>query len=208
MRSRDVMTKNVVTVTPATTVKDAADLMAARGFTALPVLDADGDLIGVVTEADVVRGRFPHDPRYLCTDEAGAAQLNGPPREPAVTVGAIMTSPATVMTSGSDVVDLVATMETAGVRSIPIVDGTRLVGIVTRRDLVRTLARPDASIATDVRHQLEVYGGPGRWTVDVVGGAVTIRDAFDSDTDLHVATVLAEAVPGVVVVHVERQGVQ
>ena len=64
MQSRDVMTENVVTVTPATTVKDAAELMAARGFTALPVLDADGDLIGLVTEADVVRGRFPHDPRY------------------------------------------------------------------------------------------------------------------------------------------------
>ena len=84
-----------------------------------------------------------------------------------VTVGAIMTSPATAMTSGSDVVELVATMETAGIRSMPIVDGTRLVGIVTRRDLVRTVARPDASVATDVRHQLEIYGGQGRWTVDV-----------------------------------------
>jgi len=206
MRSRDVMTENVVSVTPATTVKDAADLMAARGFTALPVLDAAGDLIGVVTEADVVRGRFPHDPRYLCTDEAGAAQLHGPQREPAVTVGAIMTSPATAMTSGSDVVDLVATMQTAGIRSMPIVDGTRLVGIVTRRDLVRTVARPDASIATDVRHRLEIYGGPGRWTVDVSNGAVTIRDAFDSATDRHAATVLAEAVPGVAVVHVDTRG--
>ena len=49
---------------------------------------------------------------------------------------------------------------------------------------------------------------PGRWTVDVSGGAVTIRDAFDSDTDLHIATVLAEAVPGVVVVHIEMQGVR
>ena len=114
-----------------------------------------------------------------------------------------MTSPATVMASGSDVVDLVSTMETAGIRSMPIVDGTRLVGIVTRRDLVRTLARADASIATDVRHRLEIYGGPGRWTVDVSNGAVTIRDAFDSATDRHAATVLAEAVPGVAVVHVD-----
>ena len=208
MQSRDVMIKNVVTVTPATTVKDAAALMAARGFTALPVLNADGDLVGLVTEADVVRDRFPHDPRYRCTDEAGVARPDDPPREPAVTVGAVMTSPATAMTSGSDVVDLVATMETAGIRSMPIVDGARLVGIVTRRDLVRTLARDDVSIAAEVCHQLEIYGGPGRWTVDVSGGAVTIRDAFDSDTDLHVATVLAEAVPGVVVVHVETQGVR
>ena len=208
MQARDVMTKNVVTVTPATTVKDAADLMAARGFTALPVLDADGDLIGLVTEADVVRGRFPRDPRYHLTDEAGTARLDDPPREPAVSVGAVMTSPATAMTGGSDVVDLVATMETTGIRSMPIVDGARLVGIVTRRDLVRTLARDDASIATDVRHRLEIYGGPGRWTVDVSGGAVTIRDALDNVTDVHVATVLAEAVPGVAVVHVDTEGVR
>ena len=206
MQSRDVMIKDVVTVTAATTVKDAADLMAARGFTALPVLDADGDLIGVVTEADVVRGRFPRDPRYHLTDEAGAAALDDPPREPALTVGAVMTSPPIAMTSGSDVVDLVATMETAGIRSMPIVDGDRLVGIVTRRDLVRTLARDDASIAADVRHHLEIYSGPGRWTVDVSGGVVTLRDAFDSATDLHVATVLAEAVPGVAVVHVVTRG--
>jgi hypothetical protein len=53
----------------------------------------------------------------------------------------------------------------------------------------------------DVRHQLETYGGPGRWTVEVRGGAVTIRDAMDDKTDRHVATVLAEAVRGVTVVH-------
>ena len=208
MQSRDVMITAGVTVTAATTVKAAADLMATRGFTALPVLDAVGDLIGVVTEADVVRGRFPHDPRYHITDEAGTAPPADPPRDPALTVGAVMTSPATVMTSGSDVVDLVATMETAGIRSMPIVDGARLVGIVTRRDLLRTLARDDASIAADVRHQLAIYSGHGRWTVDVSGGVVTLRDAFDSATDLHVATVLAEAVPGVEVVHVETQGAQ
>lgn len=149
MRSRAVMTTDVVTATPATTVEDAADLLAVR------------------------------------TDEAGAAQLDDPPRDPAVTVGTVMTSPATAMTSGSDVVALIATMETAGIRSMPIVDGTRLVGIVTRRDLARTLARADAS-----------------------GGAVTIRDVFDSDTDRHVATVLGEAVPGVAVVHVEGPEVQ
>ncbi len=65
-----------------------------------------------------------------------------------------------------------------------------------------------ATTAKDAADPLpQIYSGPGRWTVDVVGGAVAIRDAFDSDTDLHVATVLTEAVPGVVVVHVDTRRV-
>jgi CBS domain-containing protein len=88
---------------------------------------------------------------------------------------------------------------------MPIVDGSRVVGIVTRRDLVRTLARDDQSIAADVQHRLAMYGGSSRWTVDVHDGGVAIGDEFDDATDRHVAAVLAEAVPGVTAVHVASQ---
>ena len=64
MRARDIMSSPVVTVTPDMTVKYAANLLSAHGFTALPVLDDDGRLVGVVTEADLVRDRFPRDARY------------------------------------------------------------------------------------------------------------------------------------------------
>ena len=201
MEARDIMTSSVVTVTPDCTVGDAARLLASHGFTALPVVDDDGDLVGLVTEADILRDRFPRDPRFYCSNEAGIERPDETPREPAATVGGVMTAPAVGMSVRSDVVDLVTTMRDEGLRSMPIVDGTRLVGIVTRRDLVRTLTRDDVDVERDVRHQLEIYGGPGRWTVEVRGGAVTIRDAMDNETDRHVATVLAEAVRGVTVVH-------
>jgi CBS domain-containing protein len=81
---------------------------------------------------------------------------------------------------------------------MPIVDGQRLAGMVTRRDVVRTLSRDDASIARDVRRRLIIYGGPKRWTVEVDQGVVTIVDEHDDATDRHVATLLAESVPGVV----------
>jgi CBS domain-containing protein len=81
---------------------------------------------------------------------------------------------------------------------MPIVDGSRLVGIVTRRDIVRVIARDDTTIAADVRHRLEIYGGDRRWRVAVHDGIVTIGDQFDDATDRHVVTVLAESVPGVV----------
>ncbi|MDT7649874.1 MAG: hypothetical protein QOI36_1280, partial [Pseudonocardiales bacterium] len=67
--------------------------------------------------------------------------------------------------------------------------------------------RDDAAIAADVRHQLEIYGGPGRWTLDVEGGSVTITDALDREVDRHAAIVLAEAVRGVTVAHMTSEGV-
>jgi CBS domain-containing protein len=204
MLASDIMTRTLVTVTATTSVPEAATLLASHGFTALPVVDDDRALIGLLTEIDILRDRFPHDPRFYCSDEGDIA----PPatRRPAATVGGVMTSPAPSVRAGADVVDVVAIMRADGLRSMPVVDGPRLVGIVTRRDLVRTLTRGDLAVATDVRHQLEIYGGHGRWTVEVDGGSVTITDALENDADRHVATVLAEAVRGVTVVHMADDG--
>jgi CBS domain-containing protein len=206
MLASDIMTRTLVTVKATTSVPEAATLLASRGFTALPVVDDDRALIGLLTEIDILRDRFPHDPRFYCSDEGGIA----PPatRQPAATVGGVMTSPAPSVRAGADVVDVATIMRADGLRSMPVVDGSRLVGIVTRRDLVRTLTRGDLAVATDVRHQLEIYGGHGRWTVEVDGGSVTITDALENAADRHVATVLAEAVRGVTVVHMADEGTQ
>lgn len=196
MRARDIMTSPVFTVRAGTTVQQAAALLATRGFTALPVVDDDDRLIGIVTEADLVRDRFPRDPRSLIHD--------GPHAEPgsaAETVGEVMTTPVTAMGPGTDLAELTKALLDARLRSMPIVDGSRVIGIVTRRDLVRVVGRDDAAIARDVRHKLEIYGGPNRWEVDVHGGVVSIADQFDDKNDHHVATALAEAVPGVVCAH-------
>src|SRR6266540_2505544 len=103
MRARDIMTSPVVTVRPDTHVKEAAALLAARGFTALPVVDEDDRLIGIVTEADLVRERIPHDPRHLVHADTPPEQL---PVRP--TVGEVMSSPVTAMGPGTDVADLAA----------------------------------------------------------------------------------------------------
>lgn len=193
MRARDIMTSPVVTVRTGTAVREAAALLAERGFTALPVVDDDDRLIGMVTEADLVRDRFPRDPRSLISGEERTEAPSA-----ARTVGEVMSSPATAMGPGSDIVDVTVALLSAGQRSMPIVDGARVIGIVTRRDLVRVVARDDATIAGDVRRKLTTYGGPARWTVEVCDGVVTIGDQFDDEIDRHVATALAEAVPGVV----------
>lgn len=196
MRARDVMSRPVVTVLPETRVKYAANLLATRGFTALPVVDDDDRLIGIVTEADLLRDRFPRDARYRRPDDEPAPVPGG-------TVGDVMTSPVTAMGATTDVTDLIRVMWDDRIRSMPIVDGSRVVGIVTRRDLVRIIGRGDDAIETDVRHRLANYGGPDRWAVSVHDGVVSLGDEYDDDTERRVAVVIAEAVPGVVAVHAE-----
>jgi CBS domain-containing protein len=192
MRARDIMTAPVTTVRPETPLKEAAAMLAGNGFTALPVVDGEDRLVGIATEADLVRDRVPRDPRALCHP---GEEL---PTVATTTVGEVMTTAVVAMSPGTDVAVLAKALLDAGYRSMPIVDGSRVVGIVTRRDIVRVIARDDHTIADDVRHRLAVYGGDRRWQVEVHDGIVAIGDQFDDETDRHVATVLAEAVPGVV----------
>jgi len=193
MRARDLMTAPVITIRSETSVKDALKLLTENGFTALPVVDTNARLVGIVTEADLIHDRVLRDPR----NRRGATDA-GRRDSARDTAGAVMTSPAVAMASGADLTDLCQALIDARIRAMPIVEDDKVVGIVTRGDIVRVLARDDRTIAADVRHRLEIYGGLERWKVEVHDGVVKIVDAFDSSTDRHVATVLARAVPGVV----------
>lgn len=197
MRACDVMTTPVVTVPPEATVRDTARLLAASGFTAIPVVDDDACLVGIVTEADLVRDRFPRDARYR-----RHADEDGERGRPGAVVGDVMTSPVTTTGANTDVADLVRAMSDGRIRSVPIVDGSRVVGIVTRRDLVRIVGRADEVIVRDVRNRLANCCGPDRWAVDVRDGVVSLGDEYEDEADRHVARVIAEAVPGVVAAHV------
>ena len=77
MLASDIMTRTLVTVKATASVPEAATLLASRGFTALPVVDDDRALIGLLTEIDILRDRFPHDPRFYCSERAASRR---PPR--------------------------------------------------------------------------------------------------------------------------------
>jgi CBS domain-containing protein len=128
MKARDVMTSPVVTLTPDTPVPTAAELLSSNGFTAAPVLDDRGQLVGIASEADLFHSEVVPDWWQI-------------QREPDATVAGVMTRNPTVMRPEDDLPDIVALMLNAGIRSVPIVDDGELVGIVTRRDVLKAVAR-------------------------------------------------------------------
>jgi len=193
MRARDIMTRSVLSVQTSVPVAKAAAILAKRGFTALPVTDEAGDLVGIVTEADLIENRFP-----VSEPAVEAAVANGP----AATVGEVMTAPVVGVSHDTDVSVVAREMLTGRRRSLPIVDGNRLVGVVTRRDIVRALARTDEEIAADVRAKLGVIGGLSRWSVQIGNGEVVLVDRYQQASDRVVAQALVESVPGVLTVSV------
>ncbi|GAB2813788.1 CBS domain-containing protein [Lentzea nigeriaca] len=187
MRARDIMTSPAITVTPEVPVRGAAALLVSHGFTALPVVDGDKRLIGIVTEADLLRNGY--------VDETRGS-----------TVGDVMTTPAFAMDGGAQAEVLARVMLDDRVRCVPIVDGSKVLGVVTRRDLVRALARTDTTVSAEVQHVLDIYGGGRKWTVAVQDGEATIAaENPDAETE-RVLTALAGSVHGVVRVRVLTGG--
>lgn len=128
MQVRDIMSRPVVRAEPATTVEEAATVLVENGYAALPVVE-HGRLVGIVAEADLVRGRIP-------VGDAGST-----PARTSGRVGEVMTTVPITRTPESDVADVVGEMLDRRLRSIPIVEDGELVGIVTRRDVLRCVAQ-------------------------------------------------------------------
>jgi CBS domain-containing protein len=197
------MTSEVVTVGPETSAKYAAEVMAGRGFAALPVVDGDYQLVGIVAEADVLQDRLPSDPRLHLRREAG-----GPEHAPPLLVRGVMTVGVRTVDSGADVADVAHLLIDERLRSVPVLEDGRLVGIVSRRDLLATLVRPDAEIRRDVLDLVEGYTGDvGCWSVQVVEGVATIgrtrgRPEVSPEVEHGALRSLAHTVGGVVSVQI------
>ena len=142
MRARDLMTSPVITLRPNAPVHAAAALLCSHGFTSAPVVDPAGALVGIASEADLMRGRIVPDGWVV-------------PPEPDSTVGEVMTPAPAAMRPEDDLADVVALMLDARTRSIPIVEEGKLVGIVTRRDVLRVVARRELTSDDVSRRRFE-----------------------------------------------------
>jgi CBS domain-containing protein len=124
MRAKDLMNTDVVTIREDAPVSHLCDVMQAAHANGLPVLNGDGELVGVVTEDDILYGTM------------GVFDKNGS----AVLVRDIMTSPAVCATEDTDVVELSRMLSGMRIHRIPIVVDGRVAGVVTALDVVRAVA--------------------------------------------------------------------
>jgi CBS domain-containing protein len=180
MLVREVMTSPAVTVTPYTTAHEALRLLDEYRITALPALDDDGRVVGVVSETDLLAMVPDADP--------------GLPRPQPVRVRELMSQPAVTVSADSTVAEAVRLMTAAAVRSLPVVVDDRIVGIVSRSDLIHTLAHADDLIRTEVIRHIRAAGSD--WMVEVTDRIVTISGPV-TDEQRHHAEELAGTVHGV-----------
>lgn len=209
MKVKDAMTADVVTVQPGTSLKEAARTLVERRVSGLPVVDAAGELVGVISEGDILvreRGEVENHGGPLAW-LISPRQLQDFEKLDARVVGEAMTTPAITIGPERPVTAAAALMIDRGVNRLPVVDqrGT-LVGIVTRADLVRAFARTDAELAYDIRKDVVQHT---MWLIDdsvevqVDGGEVTLRGHIDQRRDAELLPKLTARVPGVVGVHSE-----
>jgi len=201
MLARDVMSKPVVTVQASASIVEAARILTGKGFTALPVVDDDRRLVGIVTEADLIRDRVPGDPRIHSWQVR--ARRSEPDRVP---VSEVMSTPVESLTAGADVADAAQMMVDERIRCLPIVDGRELVGIVTRRDVLRAaVADNDRDLEAEISRQLRHLDTSERWTVSVQAGVADIEDYGTDIVDRELAGRMASNIPGVVQVQTRHQ---
>jgi len=194
MLVKDVMTQRLVTITPDTGIKGALTKPGFVGVTSVPVVDAHGRLCGILSEADLI-GNLADDPR------AHERPITIRPLTTARTVDDVYTRSPIVIRSGDDVTSAVDMMAAHRFKSLPVVDHQhRLVGIISRSDVVRALARDDEAIAQDIRRLFEKLGHTG-WTVQVATGIVEISGPSHA-SHRSLAHAVSRTVPGVVHVHV------
>ncbi|HEX5203841.1 CBS domain-containing protein [Paractinoplanes rhizophilus] len=197
MRAKDIMSSPVHTVAQTAPVEAAAELVTVKKVTALPVVDAAGRLVGMVSESDLLWHRVPADPSAHMlplpnTDPAGRPGL----------VAEVMSAYPVTTRPEADVAEVAELMLEHDVRSIPVLDDGALVGIVSRRDILRVMVRSDDVLTAEVQHRLDEYAGGPRWTAVVEGGIARVTGEFRDDTEQGIVAVLARTVPGVAAVDV------
>jgi CBS domain-containing protein len=180
----DVMTYNVVAVRQQAEFKDIVAVMNRRRVSAFPVLDAHNRVIGVVSEADLL----PHE-----AYQAGHKQPAGhggrarkiPAKASALTAGELMSSPAITIGPRVPVAEAAAVMHGKKVKRLPVVDEAgRLVGIVSRVDLLGVYDRPDEVICAEINERVlagDFVFDPREFIVAVDNGVVTISGRVARD---------------------------
>jgi CBS domain-containing protein len=205
MKVQEIMTREVVTIGPEADIRDVARILVDAGISGLPVCGAQRELLGVISEGDIVmkEGGAPPAGRWHILGRTPAAS----PKLTAVKVREAMTAPVVTIPPYASVAEAARTMYEHGISRLPVVLDGALVGIVSRTDLVRAFVRTDEDIRREIRE--DVLRGalclavPDAIHVEVERGAVRLSGRLESELDADLVPRLVSRIPGVVSVESE-----
>ncbi len=217
MKVRDIMSTKVVTVSPSTTVREIAGLMVEKHVSGLPVLSDSGTLVGMVSEGDLLRrpelGTQKHRRRWVSFFSGVDEQAREFTKTHALRAGDVMTEQVIHVSEQTPLGDVVGLMEKHNIKRLPVLSDGKLVGIVSRADLLRALAarqanpipppaESDAAIRAAMNEVLknEAWAMSAMVNVIVSEGAVHLWGVIDSDDQRQALRVAAENIPGVTAV--------
>jgi CBS domain-containing protein len=202
---RDVMTRSVLSVRPDTPIKEVAELLIKHRISGLPVVDAQGAVVGVISEGDLlVKERRPGAIRHrplarLFGESAETRRLLA--KAEARTAGDAMTAPAITIEADRAVGVAASLMIERQVNRLPVTDAGALVGIVTRADVIRTFARSDEELADAIRSEVLVRSmwiDPSQFTVTVTDGVAHITGTVGRRSTAAMIERMAHLVAGIV----------
>jgi CBS domain-containing protein len=207
---RDAMTRHVVTVDRDRPLKEVARVLIDGGVSGVPVVDDTGAVLGVVSEADfLVKGqgaqavRHRRLERLLGESETTRHQLT---KVAARTAGEAMTAPPVTIQPSASLQEAAAVMTSRRVNRLPVVEDGRLLGIITRADLVRAYLRTDEellqTIRDDVLHRI-LWLDPAGFAIEVKGGEVKIGGHVERQSTSRVVEETIAMIPGIVSVSAE-----
>lgn len=205
MRVADVMTVAVTTTTPETPLRVLARELGQHGISGMPVVE-DGRVVGVISEADILAKtrRTPEDTRGLLERVLHPGTPEEALKHEATVVGEAMTAPAITVESYCSIATAAARMLEHRVNRLPVLSRGRLAGIVTRADIVRAFARPDAEIEADARdqlaHQRSLAGETSTVLVKVLDGDAVLTGLVGTPGEVETLERVVREVPGVVAV--------
>jgi CBS domain-containing protein len=208
--ARSLMTSQVTTIPPEMPVADIARLLAEHGISAVPVVAMDGSLLGLVTEADLIcrlAARLDEAPSWLgalFADPAKAAERYA--RAHGFIAEEVMTTEVVTIPPDMPAAEIAATLERHRIRRVLVVERGRLLGVVSRRDLLRVVESPERELADvpDERVRRAIVATMRRqpWaasalTVEVHNGVVEFHGFSPGPPVQRALRVMAEQVPGV-----------
>jgi CBS domain-containing protein len=203
MRVADVMTADVTTTSPETSLRALARTLGQHGISGMPVIE-DGVVVGVISEADVLAKTrcAPEDTRGRLERLLHPGAPEDAAKHDAIVVADAMTAPPITIESFCTVATAATRMLEHGVNRLPVLTGGALVGIVTRADIVRAFARPDGEIEQEAREELAfqtaLAGSAGTVLVKVDDGGAILTGFVGSEDQAESLRDAVRQIPGVI----------